>query len=367
MRMPQGLVTRLLIAQLAVVGVAGLALIATAAIVGPRLFTEHLRHTGESSPLVISHAEEAFASSFAIALAVSLLMALITAGLVALLVVRRIAASVTDLADAADAIAAGDYAVTVPSGGFGTEMTRLSAAFARMAQRLAATEAARTGMLADLSHELRTPLATLEAYIDGMEDQVVPTEPASYAVMRDQVGRLRRLAVDVREASALEEHALSLHPEPVDPRDLARSAVEFARPSYQAKGVELSLTSRGPGLSIEADAARLQQVLGNLLANALRHTPPGGRVTVRVNAAHAHTVRIEVADTGEGIPVDQLEAIFTRFHRADQSRTSHDGSGAGLGLTIARAIIAGHGGTLIAASGGLGTGSTFTVTLPTIT
>ena len=108
-------------------------------------------------------------------------------------------------------------------------------------------------------------------------------------------------------------------------------------------------------------------MLGNLLANALRHTPPGGRVTVRVSAAQAHLVRIEVADTGEGIPVDQLEAIFTRFHRADPSRTSHDGSGAGLGLTIARAIVAGHGGTLIAASGGPGTGSTFTVTLPTIT
>jgi signal transduction histidine kinase len=184
--------------------------------------------------------------------------------------------------------------------------------------------------------------------------------------MRDQVTRLRRLAVDVREASAAEEHALSLHPDPVDPGDLARSAVEFARPSYQAKGVELSLTSTAPDLLIEADAARLQQVLGNLLANALRHTPPGGRVTVSVGATRARTVRIEVADTGEGIPVDQLEAIFTRFHRADQSRTSHDGSGAGLGLTIARAIIAGHGGTLSAASGGPGTGSTFTVTLPTL-
>ena len=365
MRLPRGLVARLLLAQLAVVGVAGLALIATAAIVGPQLFTEHLRHTGESSPIVIQHAEEAFASSFAIALAVSLLMALITAGLVALLVVRRIAASVTNLADAADAIAAGDYGVTVPSGGFGTEMTRLSGAFARMAQRLAATEAARTGMLADLSHELRTPLATLEAYIDGMEDQVVPADQASYAVMRDQVGRLRRLAVDVREASAAEEHALSLHPEPVDPGELARSAVEFVRPSYQAKGVELILAERR-GLVMAADAARLQQVLGNLLANALRHTPPGGRVTVSVGAGTAQTVRIEVADTGEGIPVDQLEAIFTRFHRADQSRTSHDGSGAGLGLTIARAIIAGHGGTLVATSGGPGTGSTFTVTLPTL-
>ena len=245
-------------------------------------------------------------------------------------------------------------------------MTRLSVAFARMARRLADIETARTGMLADLSHELRTPLATLEAYIDGMEDHVVPADPASYSVMRDQVGRLRRLAVDVREASAAEEHALSLHPEPVDPGDLARSAVEFARPSYQAKGVELALTSRGSDATIAADAARLQQVLGNLLANALRHTPPGGRVTVSVIAAHAHLVRIEVADTGEGIPVDQLEAIFTRFHRADQSRASHDGSGAGLGLTIARAIIAGHGGTLIAASGGPGTGSTFTVTLPTL-
>ena len=98
MGLPQGLVARLLIAQLAVVGVAGLALVATAAVVGPRLFTEHLRHTGESSPIVIQHAEEAFASSFAIALSVSLLMALITAGLVALLVVRRIAGSVTALA-----------------------------------------------------------------------------------------------------------------------------------------------------------------------------------------------------------------------------------------------------------------------------
>jgi signal transduction histidine kinase len=363
MRLPQGLVARLLIAQLAVVGVAGLALVATAAVVGPQLFTEHLRHTGETSPTVIAHAEEAFASSFAIALAVSAVMALITAGLVALLVVRRIAASVTALADAADAIAAGDYAVTVPQGGFGTEMTRLSGAFARMAQRLAATETARTGMLADLSHELRTPLATLEAYIDGMEDHVVPAEPASYAVMRDQVGRLRRLAIDVREASALEEHALPLHMETVDPGDEVRTAVQFALPSYQAKGVELTCASAGPVPLIRVDPARTQQVLGNLLANALRHTPPGGHVAVSTWAAGS-LVEIAVSDDGEGIPADQLEDVFTRFHRIDPSRSSHDGSGSGLGLTIARGIIAGHGGTLTAASAGPGTGATFTIRLP---
>jgi signal transduction histidine kinase len=367
MRLPQGLVGRLLLAQLAVVGVAVLTMVITAAIVGPPLFAEHLRHTGEDSPMVIDHAEQAFASSFAIAIGVALLVAVATASLVSVLVVRRIAAGVTDLADAADAIAAGDYRVAIPEDGFGTEMRRLSVAFARMAQRLADSEAARTGMLADLSHELRTPLATLEAYVDGMEDQVVPAEPASYAVMRDQVGRLRRLAVDVREASAAEEHALSLHPERVDPVELARSAVEFARPSYQSKGVAVELVSRSRGVLAAADPARLQQVLGNLLANALRHTPPGGRVTVTVASRTTRTVRIAVADTGEGIPVDQLEAIFTRFHRADPSRASGDGSGAGLGLTIARAIIAGHGGTLTVTSGGPGTGATFTITLPAAT
>ncbi len=157
--------------------------------------------------------------------------------------------------------------------------------------------------------------------------------------MRDQVTRLRRLAVDVREASAAEEHALSLHPEPVDPGELARSAVEFARPSYQAKGVELSLTSTAAGLMIEADAARLQQVLGNLLANALRHTPPGGQVTVGIGATRAHTVRIEVADTGEGIPVDgggdpgrpvggDLHPVPPRGPVADQPRRQRRGLGA---------------------------------------
>ncbi|MGB8021949.1 MAG: HAMP domain-containing sensor histidine kinase [Candidatus Nanopelagicales bacterium] len=363
MRPPQGLVARLLTAQVAVIGVGAVALVATAALVGPRLFTEHLQRTGEDSQTVAEHATEAFVSSFAIAIGVSVLMALLTAGLVSLLLVRRVAASVTEVAEAADAIAAGDYGLAVPSGGFGTEMARLSSAFARMAERLAATEAVRTGMLADLSHELRTPLATLEAYIDGMEDRVVPTDAASYAVMRDQVARLRRLAIDVREASAAEERALALNPEPVDPAELVRTAVQFAQPSYQAKDVQISL-ALGPDVPrIHADRARLQQVMGNLLANALRHTPPGGHVRVDV-AGSGKTAQIRIADDGEGIPPDQLETVFTRFHRVDPARSSQDGSGAGLGLTIARAIITGHGGTLTAASAGPGRGAAFTIRVP---
>lgn len=359
------LVGRLLAIQLLVVAVAGLTLVVTAALVGPGLFTDHLRHIGEDSPMVIEHAEQAFVYAFAISLGVAMIVALLTAGLLAALVVRRIAGSVTDLADAADAIAEGRLDVVVPVDGFSTELTRLSAAFSRMATRLAATEATRSGMLADLSHELRTPLATLEAYIDGLEDGIVAPEAASYQVMRDQVLRLRRLAVDVRAVSAAEEHALDLRPVPCDPTDLAADAVRFANPAYQAKGVDLAVAAARHLPHVLADPERVGQVLGNLLANALRHTPPGGHVTVTVTVTAATgQVEFVVADDGEGIPADQLEAVFDRFHRIDPARVAGDGSGSGLGLTIARAIAAGHGGTLTAASPGAGGGASFRLGLP---
>lgn len=173
-RRPSSLAARLMIAQLLVIGTGALTLIVAAVLVAPTLFSEHLTQTGEDSPQVRQHAEEAFASSFAIALGLAMVAALIAAGLVSLFLVRRVADPVVDLADAADAVAAGDYAVAVPTGGFGSELSRLSDAFDHMANRLAATDATRTSMLADLAHEVRTPLATLEAYIDGMEDHVVP-------------------------------------------------------------------------------------------------------------------------------------------------------------------------------------------------
>jgi signal transduction histidine kinase len=170
------------------------------------------------------------------------------------------------------------------------------------------------------------------------------------------------LAIDVRAVSDVEEHALALDRRPADPVELARGAVAFAGPSFAAKGVGLECGVTGAVPMVPADPARIQQVLGNLLANALRHPPAGGHVRVQVRADQARWVCIEVADDGEGIPADQLEAIFTRFHRVDPARAAHDGSGAGLGLTIARAIITGHGGTLTAASEGRG--AAFTVRLP---
>ena len=359
------LATRLMQAQVLVVGVGAVTLIIAAALVAPPLFHEHLIDAGVNDPEVQFHAEEAFASSFAIAVVLATVTALLAAGGVSWFMVRRVSRPVEELAQSAESVAAGRYDVSVPDASFSSELHQLSDSFTDMAHRLAETEATRTRLLADLAHELRTPLATLEAYIDGMEDDVLAHDAAAYATMRLQVDRLRRLATDLRESSAAEEHALGIVLERIDSRDVTRAAVAAASPRFVAKGVTLDLADAPQPCWILGDSVRLQQVLANLLDNALRHTPPGGQVRVVVSEAGA-AVRIQVSDTGEGIPPDQLSAVFERFHRVDASRVSSDGSGSGLGLTIARAIVNDHGGSLEATSGGSGRGATFAITVPSV-
>jgi signal transduction histidine kinase len=353
----------MMVAQGVVVAVGAITLVVTAAIVAPGLFREHLTHVGVESPLVQAHAEEAFASAFGISVAVAAVFALIAAGLVSWFLVRRVARPVEELAHAAEAVAAGRYDVSVPDAAFSRELHQLSDSFLNMASRLSQTENTRSRLLADLAHELRTPLATIEAYIDGMEDDVLPIDAASWSTMRDQVDRLRRLASDLRETAAAEEHALGLVLERLDARTVAAAAVAAAGPRYQAKGVALDLEEYPEVCWIRGDGVRLQQVLANLLDNALRHTRAGGHVVVETHR-HGPVVHLAVYDDGEGIPAGQLNTVFERFHRIDPSRVTTDGSGSGLGLTIARAIVTDHGGTLTAASGGMGRGATFTVALP---
>jgi two-component system, OmpR family, sensor histidine kinase BaeS len=348
-----------------VIAVGGLTLLLTVNLVAPGLFHEHLSHFGMMSPEVTLHAEEAFSSSFAIAITVAMVASLLAAGLVSWFLVRRVARPVEELALAAQTVAGGTYTVEVPTQPFASELEALSTSFSHMADRLAETETSRTRLLADLAHELRTPLATLEAYIDGLEDGVVAPSEESYETMRGQVSRLRRLATDLRESAAADEHALHLPPVVLDAAAAAADAVAAATPRYRAKGVELTLAPGATGILVSADAERLGQALSNLLDNALRHTPSGGHVGVAVTAARSEAV-IKVTDDGDGIPPDQLGSIFDRFHRVDQARASSDGSGSGLGLTIARAIIADHGGTLTASSPGPGEGAAFTLTLPTV-
>ncbi len=359
-----GIAARLLAAQLIVLAVAGATLVATGLLVARGLFRYHLEHAGETSPIVQQHAQEAFEATFAIAMAFAGAAALVTAALLFWLLTRRVSRPIEELADAAASIAAGQYQVTVPTDGYGRELTTLARSFGDMAARLAATDTARTRLLADLAHEIRTPLATLEAHIDGLEDGLVYADPDTYAVMRGQVDRLRRLASDIKLAAAAQEHALDLQLAPERPVALLDAAYEAAVPRYTAKGVALDRRPAARQPLVMADADRIGQVLANLLDNALRHTPPGGAVQLTCSQASDGQVQFTVADNGEGIPGDQLDAIFDRFHRVDGARTSGDGSGSGLGLTIARAIAADHGGSLTAASGGRGAGTTMALRLP---
>jgi two-component system sensor histidine kinase BaeS len=355
------LAARLMTAQVLVIGVGSLTLALAASLVAPGLFRRHLDRSGVDSASVRQHAEQAFASSFALSLTVAAGAALLTGGVASWILVRRVAEPVEQLALAADAVAAGRYDVTVPAMPFSSELQRLAHAFSRMANRLVDTDAARSRLLSDLSHELRTPLAILLAYIDGLEDGVIPPDTPSWETMRAQVTRLSRLSTDVREAASAQENAFDLRPVPTNPAALARAAVAAATPRYMSKGVTLGYRSVTEAPDIQADPDRLSQVLSNLLDNALRHTPEGGNVTVAVETRPGE-VLLQVADDGSGIPADQLEAIFERFHRVDTGRLGAAGAGSGLGLTIARAIVHAHGGNLAATS--TGRGAVFTITLP---
>lgn len=363
MRAPHALAARLLTAQLVVIAIAGVTLVTTVLLVAPGLFTHHLEEVGENSPAVQEHALEAFEYSVGYALLAAMAAAVTAAVLLSWFWTRRVSRPIEQLAAAAGSVAAGRYDVAAPAAGFGRELAELSSSFRAMAARLAATDAARGRLLADLAHEIRTPLATLEAHIDGLEDGVVEPSRHAFATMRAQVTRLGRLSDDIRQAADAQEHALQLRPRPVAVADILDSAASSAAARYRSAGVELRRPQADCG-NVLADPDRIHQVLTNLLDNALRHTPASGSVTVSCERGHrGHTVVVEVSDTGDGIPVDQLQSVFERFHRVDSSRRSDAGSG--LGLTIARAIVIDHGGTLTAHSAGPGRGTTMRITLPT--
>ncbi len=357
------LASRLLLAQVLVVAVGAVTPVIAATLLAPRLFHEHLMQADVTNNAVTMHAEAAFRSAMGMAVAIGVVMSLIAAGAISWFLVRRIAAPIEQLAEATHDVAAGKYDVDIPTTAFSSELSELAHSFDAMARRLAAAGESRSRMLADLGHEVRTPLATLQAYVDGLEDGVIPIDAEAWATMRRQLERLKRLADDVRAIARAEEQRLDLLP--IDGCEVMQAAVQAFMPRYQAREVTLKVLPCGVPCRINGDAVRLQQVLGNLLDNALRHTPAQGSVVVSADANSAQFV-IRVVDSGDGIPVDQLDAVFERLHRVDPSRSNSDGGGSGLGLTIARAIVLAHGGTLVAQSAGVGTGATFIVRLPRV-
>ncbi len=345
------------------------------------------------------------ASDFLTALNQGVLLAAIVAGLVALLLgallVQQIIAPLRRLQLAAHAIAGGDLSPRVATTSR-DEVGEVSRAFNHMAEALEDNERLRRHMMADIAHELRTPLTVVQGQVEALLDGVFPLTPEQLVPIHDETLLLSRLVADLRDLALAEAGQLTIEHSPVNLGDLARRVVAAVEPVAAEKDIALALDISPNLPTISADADRLNQVLHNLLSNALRHTPSAGCITVSVSMASQEewkggrsedwkTGRLEgwergktaptpnlpisqfpsfpisqspnlptfqpstpvllvsVADTGPGIPAEDLPHIFDRFYRADKSR-SRAGGESGLGLTIARYIIQAHGGHIWAES-----------------
>jgi signal transduction histidine kinase len=267
----------------------------------------------------------------------------IVLGLIALAVfggVRRVAAPMDNLIDAARRIESGDYSASVPETG-SADIRSVAHAFNAMSARLKTIDEQRRSFLADVTHELRTPLSVIRGQAEAIADGVYPADEAHLGPILDATQTLDRLVEDLRTLVLTDAGNLVLHRESTDLGALVHDAVESFRAQAEAARVELSAETRGDGAPILVDPSRMRQLIGNLLSNALRHTPAGGTVTVSL----ADGSQVTVSDTGEGISPELLPHVFERFAKGPKS------TGSGLGLAIAHDIVVAHGGTITIENG----------------
>jgi len=286
--------------------------------------------------------------------------------IVGALLSHSLAAPLQRLAAAARAVASGNLKQQVRAEG-SAEVAEVAHAFNEMTSALEQAATLRQHLVADVAHELRTPLTVLQGNLRAILDDVYPLDKEEIANIYDETLLLSRLVDDLRELAQAEAGQLGLNFRPVAMSSLLRGAVERFRPAADMKGVILSLEVPDELPLIEADPDRLNQVVSNLLSNALRHTPEGGKITVcatTVKEMNQNMIEVSVADTGEGITTEDLPHIFDRFWRTDRARSREKG-GTGLGLSIARSLVEAHGGRIWAKSEP-GQGATFTFSVPVI-
>lgn len=280
----------------------------------------------------------------------AVLVLVLTVG-VSILLAGRVIRPLRTLTAAAQRMRAGDSSAraTVKAR---WEIAELAGAFNQMSEHLARTERQRKELVSDVSHELRSPLGNIRGWLVAAQDGVADLDPALVSSLLEETLLLQHLVDDLQELALADAGELRLHPEPVNIGDLLDQVAA-------AHGAELVVEKTGD-LDLYADPLRLRQAVGNLVVNAVRHTPAGGQITLRGRADGDHVV-IEVSDTGDGIAPENLPHVFDRFWRADKSRNRQTG-GSGLGLTIVRHLVEAHGGT-VSVSSELGVGTTFTLRL----
>jgi len=290
------------------------------------------------------------------------LAALAVSILIAILLARSVYVPVRRVTNAAEEIAHGNYEQEVPEAG-PKEVKGLATSFNQMAKQVKHSQQMLRDFVADVSHELRSPLTSIKGFAQAIVDGTAKDKEAQLkaaTVIEDESKRMMRLVEELLEFSRLESGQITMVKEPVDLKELLQQCHEIFLMRAEEKNILLK-TEIEPLSPVTGDIDRLEQVFNNLLDNALKHTPSGGKVSIIARQPHPNFAEIAVTDTGPGISGEQLRHVFERFYKADHSAGK---TGAGLGLAIARQIVRAHGGDIMAKSA-LGQGTEFLVRLPT--
>jgi len=339
----RGIAARIAVAALVSAAV-GLAIVAFGvSVIGAQTFTDMMVGAGDTP----EHAREMYDSAVMNVVVAAILVAAAASLVLAVVLARMLANPLAQIGSAARRIAEGDYAARVPRTG-PEELASLADSFNQMAESLEDQERMRRDFIANAAHELRTPLTNLQGYLEALRDGVITADRATYESLHEEADRLVRLS---RSLDALAEGDAATGPPRLADVDLGaaiRSAVDLAGPAFERRSIEVELDVP-ERLPARANPDHLAQVLGNLVSNAARYTPAGGRVTVRAERRPSD-VLVSVANSGEPLPADDLERVFERFYRVEKSRDREHG-GAGIGLAIVKQLVEAAGGRVGAESG----------------
>lgn len=355
---------RLFISHLAVILIGLFIMIAVTAYIAPLDFSARMQHSGmmgRGGHSQLETLEAEYRLTLYQALAISGIGGISLAILMSWWLSQRILKPLKLLVKGSQEIADGRYEQRL-SFQSRDELGELVQSFNRMAASLASTETMRRELLADVSHELKTPLASIKAYMEGLQDGIIPATAENYQRIEHETTRLQRLVEDLQALSQAEAQAIVLRPQSINLEKMLQSLVERFKPQYQEKEIEIRFISPEKTHNIFADSDRLEQVFTNVLGNALQYSNPKGEVIIRMEEKEKEII-VSIADNGVGLDDDEQRRIFQRFYRVDKSRARASG-GSGIGLTIAKSLIEAQGGKIWVESAGLGKGSTFFIQIP---
>ena len=361
----KSLSVRLVLSHVLVAVIGAIATYVVVRLLAPSLFDQSMRRMGMGLGRPGQGGttlRDEFAEAVDRALVVGALVGAMAAAVFGVVASYRLVRPLGRVRAATRAMARGRYDLPVPKP-HETELAELADDVNILGRGLADAEARRVRLIGEVGHEMRTPLTVIDGYVEAMIDGVMPATPEQLGRVGEEVRRLRRLSEDLSTLSRAEEGRLGLVLKPVELGPLVTAAAERLRPQADDAGLRLEVVSEPGSMEVLADADRLAQVVTNLLGNAIRATASGGEVRVSCRRDGGDGV-VEVVDSGEGLDPTELEHVFERFYRVPGRRVGEHDSGSGIGLTIARGIMRGHGGDLTGSSAGRGLGATFTARLP---